>query len=96
MSETKIPTIVSEWITEHVLPNYADGYHTAEQVYIEAYDECIERLILKAAGEEQYKIDSDELPLIDAWMFFPYNGTAFIAEIQSIFDSWERIEDGQK
>lgn len=88
INESKMPTIITEWIDEDVLPDLADGYHTPEQIYDEIQPKCFERL-LKEMNGEPYKIPDGYQPLIDAWMVIPTHKFLFKEYVQMAFDSWE-------
>lgn len=84
-----IPEIVAKWINETVLPELSDGYHTAEQIWSETYEECKAQV----DSDTAYLFPKDNDALIDAWMMIPKNKQPFIDYVQSVFDSWEE-KDG--
>lgn len=86
--EQKVPDIIAEWIDQTVLPDLADGHHTAEQIWDEVHEECSNRIEQEKEGVE-YRFPEGDQPLIDSWMLILHHKTPFIDCVQSIFDSWE-------
>nr|DAH80646.1 MAG TPA: ubiquinol-cytochrome C reductase [Caudoviricetes sp.] len=68
------------------MPSKADGWHSAEQIYEEQYDECKERVENEKEGVYSSKCNES---LIDSWMMLDHHKYMFVDYVQKAFDSWE-------
>lgn len=92
-AEKNIPLIIADWIDEELLPDLADGHHSAAQIYNTVQPQCYERLLKEMNGETYY-FPQGNYPLIDSWMLIPTHRKQFIEYVQAAFDSWEDKQEG--
>lgn len=87
-----IPPTIAEWIDDEILPDLADGYHSAEMIV----DELKERAELALDTEEEDPKELAEgytdLSLIYSWLLQnEYHQRLLILDIDRIFRSWKVI-----
>jgi len=82
------PEDVAEFIDNEVLPEYADGFNTAENVADFMIDEAIDRLrILEIDCTTYYNLYA-KIALIDPYITLSQNRKILVAYIQTVFDNW--------
>lgn len=82
------PKDVAEFINNEVLPEYADGLNTAENVTDFMIDDAIDRLrFLEIDCIAYYRLHA-EVALIDPYIALSQNRKILVAYIQTVFDSW--------
>lgn len=88
------PVIIREWIDSEVLPEYANGHNTAEQITINLCVNARDRLDLENENSDFYT-KTPEDPLIDSWLLTGSHDIVVTNYIQAAFDSWEQESDTQ-
>lgn len=86
------PDEVAEYIDQDLLPEKADGHHSATQIYHEWRDEALDRLLAALKDPTHYQKKHVGLDLIDSWIVWNGNKVIAIAYIQESFDGWLREE----
>lgn len=87
----ELPDLVREYIDDRVLPDYANGYNTAEVIYDIVLDLTNERFkLIEISGVERvYKSYADEEQLVDCYWATPHNKQTIIDYIEKAWKSWE-------
>ncbi|HAQ9265757.1 TPA: hypothetical protein IYD21_001422 [Enterococcus faecium] len=82
------PKGVAEFINDEVLPEYADGFNTAENVADFMINDAIDRLrFLEIDCTAYYRLHA-EVALIDPYIALSQNRKILVAYIQTVFDNW--------
>ncbi|MBO1298941.1 MULTISPECIES: hypothetical protein [Enterococcus] len=90
------PEDVAEFIDNEVLPEYADGLNTAENVADFMIDEAIDRLRMLEIDCAAYHRLHAKVALIDPYIALSQNRKILVAFIQTVFDNWyEEREDSK-
>lgn len=82
------PKDVAEFINNEVLPEYADGLNTAENVTDFMINDAIDRLRFLEIDCIAYCRLHAEVALIDPYIALNQNRKILVAYIQTVFDSW--------
>lgn len=83
------PESVGEWISEYMLPELADGYHSAEAIAEIVIEQANSRLDDEKSDVEFYAKQSMDQALYDSWIVIGSHKKILIGFIQAVFDSWE-------
>lgn len=84
------PSHIGEWIDEDILPNYADGTRSAEQIYNEVLEVSKNAILREEKDVHIYEKSMDIVPLLDSWLILPQHKQIFVGYIQFVFNQWER------
>lgn len=83
------PEPVGEWINEYMLPDLADGYHSAEAIAEVIIEQASSRLDDEKSDIEFYLKQTADQVLYDSWVVLRSHKQILIGYIQAVFDSWE-------
>ena len=82
------PEEVGEFISEVVLPEYADGVRTSEMIANAMVSDAMERLEINSVDHLEYYRLHPSTALIDPFIVEINNKEIIIAYIQTVFDGW--------
>lgn len=87
----ELPDLVREYIDDSVLPDYANGYNTAEVIYDIVLDLTNGRFkLIEISGVERvYKSYADEEQLVDCYWATLHNKQTIIDYIEKAWEWWE-------
>lgn len=92
----KLPDLVGEYIDQNILPNFANGYNTAEMIYEEVLDLVIATTDsiedYKNLGMELYSDEDGDQQLIDCYWIASHNKQTIVDYIEEAWKDWEEPE----